>query len=130
MSRSRKYQADNRFARLWGEVSVWSQATFGTDDERGPIGPLDHLKKEIEECKAAILLKCPSDEIMLEFADLLILVCDAARRHKISQETLISYALSKMQINRNRIYHKPTDPNAVSEHVRDEFVTPPLPGME
>ena len=34
------------FARLQAE---WSQATFGTDAERGPIGPLKHLAKEVQE---------------------------------------------------------------------------------
>ncbi len=35
--------------RLWNELSKWSQETFGSDAERGPIGPLRHLKLEADE---------------------------------------------------------------------------------
>lgn len=60
-------------SQFWDALSEWSQATFGTDAERGPAGPLKHLLKEIEEVRAA-----PAD--IEEYADLLFLTCDAARR--------------------------------------------------
>src|SRR5688500_7375797 len=59
--------------QLWLDQAEWSQATFGSDDERGPIGALKHLAKEAVEAQAA-----PDDEE--EYADCLLLILDAARR--------------------------------------------------
>lgn len=118
------------YLRLWGEISEWSQRTFGSDDTRGPVGPLNHMKKEVDEALEAMRLGRPFGEILDEFADLQILLCDAARRQRISLDLLLVASLDKMARNRARTYPRPTDPDAVSEHVRDEFYTPPLPGME
>lgn len=41
------------FTRLNSELSEWSQKTFGSDDERGPIGALKHLAKEAKEAAEA-----------------------------------------------------------------------------
>ena len=61
-----------RAQRFWDALAEWSQATFGTDAERGAIGPLKHLEKEAREAQEAL------DPI--EIADCLLLVFDAARR--------------------------------------------------
>lgn len=126
---NRKTSRDT-YLRLWGEVSEWSQRTFGGDEERGPVGPLGHMKKEVDEALEAMRLGRPFQEVLDEFADLQILLRDAARRQRISLDLLLVASLDKMARNRARVYIKPTDPNAISEHVRDQFTTPPLPGME
>jgi hypothetical protein len=58
---------------LWDRQAEWSQATFGTDAERGPTGPLKHLEHEAREAQAA-----PDDPS--EYADCFLLILDAARR--------------------------------------------------
>lgn len=32
-----------RANEVFNDIGQWSQATFGPDSERGPIGPLKHL---------------------------------------------------------------------------------------
>jgi hypothetical protein len=95
---------------LWDEIAGWSRATFGADDERGPLGSLKHLKKEADEA-----IDRPQD--VLEFADCLILVFDAARRAGFSLDILEHAALYKMALNRQRHYPKPVG-DEVSEHLR------------
>lgn len=90
--------------------SEWSQATFGTDSERGPIGALKHLAKEVTEA-----LENPSDE--MEYVDCLFLVIDASRRAGISGQRLLGLAFEKLEINKARTWPKPTSDEPV-EHVR------------
>jgi hypothetical protein len=66
---------------FWDAQSKWSQATFGTDAERGPLGALKHLRKEIEEVKAN-----PGD--IEERADLVFLALDASRRAGYSYDAI------------------------------------------
>lgn len=95
---------------LWEEISWWSQTTFGTDAERGPVGPLKHLAKEAAEALAA-----PDDRT--EYADCLILVLDAARRAGIKPQELLNRALAKMDVNKARKWPAPTSDEPV-EHIR------------
>lgn len=92
------------------DQSEWSQATFGTDAERGPLGALRHLEKEALETQAA-----PND--IGEYADCFLLILDAARRAGISPLQLIEAAQRKMVINRQRTWPRPVDDQPV-EHVR------------
>lgn len=92
------------------DQSEWSQATFGTDAERGPLGALRHLEKEAVETQAA-----PND--IEEYADCFLLILDAARRAGISPLQLIEAAQRKMVINRQRTWPRPVDDQPV-EHVR------------
>ena len=92
------------------DQSEWSQATFGTDQERGPLGALRHLEKEAVETQAA-----PND--IEEYADCFLLILDAARRAGISPLQLIESAQRKMVINRQRTWPRPIDDQPV-EHVR------------
>ena len=92
------------------DQSEWSQATFGTDQERGPLGALRHLEKEAVETQAA-----PDD--IEEYADCFLLILDAARRAGISPLQLIEAAQRKMVINRQRTWPRPVDDHPV-EHVR------------
>lgn len=61
------------FQALWDRQAAWSERTFGVD--RGPVGPLRHLLRELDEVSRAK----PAERV-LEWADVLILAIDAARR--------------------------------------------------
>lgn len=97
--------------RFWGELADWSQTTFGPDAERGPTGPLKHLAKEVQEALAD-----PSD--VFEYADMVFLVFDAARRAGFSFEHLESAVWRKLRINRERKWGPRTGDEPI-EHVRD-----------
>jgi len=91
--------------------SDWSQATFGTDQERGPIGTLKHLAKEALEAA-----EHPHD--FYEYADCLILLLDASRRAGMTPRELIDLALVKMEINKTRAWPKPVN-DEPTEHIRE-----------
>ena len=77
--------------QFWDQQAEWSRATFGSDTERGPLGPLKHLEKEAKEAQenAEWVQKNPEKfdgvkqntvELRTEIADCLFLTFDAARR--------------------------------------------------
>lgn len=92
------------------DLAEWSQATFGTDTERGPIGPLKHLEKEAREAQES-----PTDPV--EYADCFLLVLDAARRAGIKPMELMQHAERKLALNKTRTYPRPAR-DEISEHVR------------
>lgn len=96
------------------DQSEWSQATFGTDAERGPIGAIKHLQKEAAEALDAV----GTDRFREEMADCFLLVLDAARRGGTKPLELIRAAQAKMEVNRARTWPKPVDDTPV-EHVRE-----------
>lgn len=95
---------------LAADQAAWSQETFGSDDERGPLDALLHLEKEAREAAAA-----PNDHE--EYADCFLLILDAARRSGISPIDLVRCAQKKMAKNRCRTWPQPIDGMPV-EHVR------------
>jgi hypothetical protein len=97
---------------LWIDLSNWSQATFGSDSERGPIGPLKHLKLEADEAIAK-----PTDAV--EYSDILILLFDAARRAGITHNQLIEVAQEKLQQCKGRKWNVPAA-DQPTEHVRSD----------
>jgi len=102
------------FVELVRDHSEWSQATFGTDAERGPLGALRHLEKEARECQTA---KTP-EELLEELADCLLLYFDSSRRAGFAPMQLVRAAQAKMVKNRARKWSKPVD-GQPCEHVRD-----------
>jgi hypothetical protein len=96
---------------FWNGLSKWSQDTFGLDKDRGPNGPLLHLKKEVDE-----VLENPTD--IVEYADCIFLVYDAARRAGFSYGQLEQACFEKLRINKARTWPKPTS-NQPVEHVRE-----------
>jgi hypothetical protein len=98
------------FRDLVNDQSEWSQATFGSDAERGPIGALKHLALEAVEAQAA-------PHVWEEYADCFLLILDAARRAGIKPMQLVQAAQAKMIKNRKREWPKPTSDEPV-EHVR------------
>lgn len=98
--------------KLATEQAEWSQATFGLDKERGPLGALKHLEKEAKEAQ-----ENPTDAS--EYADCFLLILDAARRAGFSPLELISHAQQKLEINKARKWSVPQKDMPV-EHLTSE----------
>lgn len=109
----------DEFRALAADQAEWSQATFGTDSERGPMGVLRHLEKESREAQ-----ECPGD--LEEYADCLLLILDAARRAGFGPMALVLAAQNKMAVNKAREWPTPTSDEPV-EHVRLTDPTPQPP---
>ena len=99
------------FHELAQDHANWSQSQFGSDVEFGPIGPLKHLRKEVDET-----LEQPHDP--MEYADILLLLLDAARRAGINSNDLITHAFIKLGICQQRKWPTPTSNDEPVEHVR------------
>lgn len=97
---------------FWQHQAAWSRATFGPDNERGPIGPLKHLAKEVAE-----VMKDPSD--LMEFVDCLFLIFDSTRRAGFTFDQLREAAWKKLAINKARKWQAPPKGDEAIEHVRD-----------
>lgn len=82
---------------LISQQAKWSQATFGSDRQKGPIGCLKHLEKEAVEAQ-----KTPYDAS--EYADCLLLLLDASRRAGFSIDDLLGAAHRKQATNALRDY--------------------------
>lgn len=107
---------------LWCDLQRWSEATFGADTERGPIGALKHLSLEALEA-----VESPDDPF--EYADCLMLILDAARRNRMGMLALIDRTIEKLQINKTRDYPKPLTDHP-SEHVRINAVSSAAPVVD
>lgn len=113
-----------RVQKFWDEQGVWSQATFGTDQERGPLGALKHLEKEAKEAQSEIVSKTEycqeyyKEGLKTEIADCLFLTLDAARRSGMTLDDLLDTAFAKLEINKSRKWNKTTSDSPV-EHVRE-----------
>jgi protein gp37 len=108
------------------DQSQWSQATFGADSIRGPIGPLRHLVKEAAEAIEAAETESACGEMVagmlkVEIADCLLLVLDANRRAGFTVSELVKAAAEKMVVNKGRAWPKfdPTRTEQPVEHVED-----------
>jgi hypothetical protein len=86
--------------RFWNEQGIWSEETFGPSEIRGPIGPLKHLRKEVEEALEAKTPVAMQEEIV----DCLFLVFDAARRAGFSLQFLEERAMRKLAKNKLRTW--------------------------
>ena len=105
---------------FWEEQAMWSQKTFGTDQERGPIGALKHLAKEVQETlECANDPQTPRPKYLEEFADCIFLVFDACRRAGFSYDELLLSCWRKLAKNRRRQWQKPAKGDEPVEHVRD-----------
>lgn len=96
---------------IWEQHAAWSRDTFGSDQERGPIGPLKHLAKEVQEALAD-----PFD--LEEYADLVFLIFDACRRAGFSLEQLRLALNEKLKVNRARQWPRNVAADQPTEHVR------------
>lgn len=96
------------FSEFQKEHGVWSDQTFGA---RSPIGPLHHLRKEVDE-----VIQNPTD--IKEYADCLLLLMDSARLSGFNMDDLYFAAQQKFKENKQRKWGKP-DINGVVEHIRE-----------
>jgi dATP/dGTP diphosphohydrolase len=106
---------------FWAAQSEWSQATFGTDQERGPIGALKHLAKEVQE---ALDSEKDGKLDLMELVDCLFLTFDSTRRAGFSYDQLLSKAWEKLRINKARKWSKPTSDEPVEHDRSGEAPTP------
>lgn len=95
---------------LQAQLFEWSSATFGSAEKCGPEGPLNHLRREIDEA-----LETPSD--IMEFADMYMLLSDAASRAGHRMSDVLDASVTKLEINKKRQWGKP-NAEGFSEHVR------------
>lgn len=118
-----------QLGRLAHEHGEWSQATFGSDAERGPIGALKHLAKEANEAVEALeaveaakaqaegpgateaerkfdyqRLDEAEDRAETELADCLLLLLDASRRAGHTPLDLVRAAADKLEVNKARAW--------------------------
>lgn len=92
----------------------WGYSTFGTPaDGRGPLGPLDHLKKELKEIEDD-----PND--LKEWIDAIILAIDGFIRAGGKPHMLLPMLFEKQTINsmRNWPDWRTMHPDKAIEHVR------------
>lgn len=107
------YVGSHFFVDFWERAGQWSNNTFGPPFRRGPHGPLDHLKKEIEE-----VLKDPTD--IDEYVDCFFLIIDAARRAGKQPVEFMDACWDKLGKNQTRKWPdwRKADPNKAIEHDR------------
>lgn len=76
---------------------AWSRATFGPEHLRGPLGPLAHIRKELEEIKES-----PYD--LEEWIDVIILGLDGACRAGHEPQQIIDMIKTKQAKNEARTW--------------------------
>jgi hypothetical protein len=96
--------------KVISEAAKFSNKTFGDEFERGPEGPINHLKKEVNE-----LLESPLDRH--EYADCFLLLVDAYRRAGGNIYDMLKAVEEKIEINKNREWGSP-DENGIINHIR------------
>lgn len=101
----------NDLISVYFDHAEWSNATFGDEREKGPIGPIKHLKLECDEAAESLSGG--------EFADLQLLVWDSARRAGFNIFDLMFECREKLKVIKRRIYPKVPD-GEPSLHVKDE----------
>ena len=98
----------NSFEQLFQVHAEFSDKTFGK--QRSPIGPINHLKREVQE-----LYTTPQD--WEEYADCLLLLMDAFRRSGGNAMDLLEAAFKKLEKNKTRTWGEP-DSDGVVEHIK------------
>jgi NTP pyrophosphatase (non-canonical NTP hydrolase) len=112
---------------FWEARNKWSERTFGEVYERNPLGPIRHLKKEIDEELLPLAEQLYESQtgdrdklyaaLKEEIVDALFLVFDAAMRACLSYDDLEAAAWRKLVKNEQRKWPKPTKDQPV-EHDR------------
>lgn len=92
---------------------AWSEVTFGPREHRGPLGPLDHIRKELDEVAAD-----PYD--LEEWVDIIILAIDGACRAGHEPQSIIDAIKTKQAKNEAREWPnwRGMPANQAIEHVR------------
>ena len=97
---------------LWELMSDWQQKQFGSDQTRGPIGTLKHLRKEVDEA-----IKNPND--LEEYVDIYFMTVDSCRRAGYTFDQFRRGVDEKLQKNMARRWSKPVD-GEPCEHIRED----------
>lgn len=117
----------NKFQKEHGE---WANSVFGTG--RGPMGPLNHLKEEINELEKALVMVTYSDvneqptemvaqlqaDALEEYADCFLLLINSAFMQGIDMRTLMQAAAEKFEVCKNREWG-PVNDEGFAEHIRE-----------
>ncbi|MEP7738554.1 dATP/dGTP pyrophosphohydrolase domain-containing protein [Nocardioides sp. 31GB23] len=92
---------------------AWSIRTFGPRHKRGPLGPLAHIRKELDEVAAE-----PHD--LEEWVDVMILALDGAWRAGHEPEQIIAAIKAKQAKSEARIWPdwRGVPADQAIEHVR------------
>lgn len=128
MNEAERIMLGQALYNLATDQAEWSQATFGTDKERGPIGVLKHLELEAVEARHEAEkfrdweggpdgLRYIARNFVFEMADCLLLLLDASRRGGFTAMQLVEAAQAKMVVNKARTFIKPTG-DVPSQHVK------------
>lgn len=125
---ARQIKRDGVFESLAAVHAEWSRETFGPDHIRGPVGPLQRLRKETWEISAELVKavldpdKTNRDALGYEYADALLLLIDSARRAGIPAADLLGFATRKLRTNMEREWPdwRTSDLNAPLEHLKGE----------
>lgn len=85
----------------------WSEKTFGTIEQRGPVGALKHSIKEAKEAIEEYESSGPelihdNDKYVTELADMLLTLFDATWRSDLTFQDIINAAQEKMYRNMER----------------------------
>jgi hypothetical protein len=108
---ARLLSCPQRLMSVYRSHRKWSDSTFGSRNEKGPIGPLKHLKDECDEA-----IENPDD--ISEFADLQFLLWDAASRAGHDIVDLTEACEDKLRVLVTRKYPKVPD-GEPSFHLKD-----------
>lgn len=76
---------------------AWSTATFGPREQRGPTGPLAHIRKEVEEVAA-------DPTVLEEWVDVIILAFDGAWRAGHEPQEILDAVKAKQAKNEARTW--------------------------
>jgi hypothetical protein len=105
---------------FWQDLEAWSYDTFGSKEDRGPIGPLKHLIKEAQET-------IEDSTNIEEYVDCLFLIFDAAQRADFGYHEFICAARDKLKKNKKRLWPKPNfNLDEPIEHIRNEDKSNPF----
>lgn len=107
-----------KLTALWQTLSDWSQATFGDDSVRGPVGPLKHLRQEAREAINAV---GQPEELRKELADCLLILLDVTRRSGSTFAVLLDDSIEKLAVNQQRKWPplSEIETDAAVSHIRE-----------
>ena len=102
---------NKKLKRFIEERNRFSSKAFGSRKVRDCLGPLHHLKEEVQE-----LIEDTDDT--MEWADCVLLLLDAAWRKGHSLQDLFDFAEAKLKINKKRKWKK--SKNGVFNHIKEK----------
>ena len=101
----------NKWQEFQNELAEWSDETFPQQHQNNARPKFEHLLEEVKEARDA-----PFD--LLEYADCISLIIDAARINGFTMNELLEGCERKLRINKNRKWGKPNALGFVN-HIKD-----------